>query len=62
MYSYNSMRFKWNIVQNILISAFLPQVCTVTGVGRSGGVVTVPESGMDDVSRGMVVREGGDGY
>ena len=60
MYSYNSMRFKWNIVQNILISAFLPKVCTGTGVGRSGGVVTVAGSGMDDVSGGMVVKE--DGY
>ena len=58
------MLFIWNIVQNILISAFLPKVCTVTCVGRSGGVVTVTVagSGMDDVSGGMVVREGGDGY
>ena len=62
MYSYNIMRFKWKIVQNIPISAFLPKVCAVTCVRRSGGVVTVPESGMDDVSGGMVVREGGDGY
>ena len=53
------MFFKWNIVQNMLISAFLPKVCAVTSGGRSGGVAG---SGMDDVSGGMVVREEGDGY
>ena len=67
MYPYNSMLFKWNIVQNILISCrcdntFIPKVCVVTGGGRSGGVVTVAGGGMDDVSGGMVAREGGDGY
>ena len=59
MYLYNSMFFKWNIVQNIPILAFLPKVCTVTSGERSGGVAG---GGMDDVPRGMVVREGGDGY
>ena len=53
------MCFKWNIDKNILISAFLPKVCAVTG-GRSGGMVIVAESGMDDVSAGMMVKE--DGY
>ena len=53
------MLFKWNIVPNI--SAFLPKVRAATG-GRSGGVVTVARGWMDDVSGGMVVREGGDGY
>ena len=37
-------------------------MCAVTGGGRSGGVVTVPKGGMDDVSGEMAVREGGDGY
>ena len=60
MYSYYSMLFKWNIVQNILILAFLPKVCAVTSGGRSGGMVIVAESGMDDVSAGMMVKE--DGY
>ena len=55
------MFLKRNIIQNKLISAFIPKVCAVTG-GRSGGVVTVAEGGMDDVSGGMVVREEGDGY
>ena len=45
--------------QNILISAFIPRVCAVTGGGRSGGVASC---GKDDVSGGMVVREGEDGY
>ena len=62
MYLYNSMLFKWNIVQNMLISAFIPRACAVTGGERSGGVVTVAEGRMGDVSGGMVVREGGDGY
>ena len=62
MHKHNSMLFKWNIVQDILISAFIPKVLAVTGGGRSGGVVTVAGSGMDDVSGGMVVREEGDGY
>ena len=53
------MLFKWNLVQNI--SAFLPKVRAVTG-GRSGGVVKVGRGWMDDVSGGMVVREGGEGY
>ena len=59
MYRYNSTCFKWNIDKNILISAFLPKVCAVTGGGRSGGMVIVAESGMDDVSAGMMVKEGG---
>ena len=46
--------------QNILISAFIPRVCAVTGGGRSGGVASGGKK--DDVSGGMVVREGGDGY
>ena len=56
------MFLKQNIIQNKLISAFIPKVFAVTGGGRSGGVVTVAEGGMDDVSGGMVVREEGDGY
>ena len=59
MYLYNSMFFKWNIVQNIPILAFSPKVCAVTGGGRSGGVAG---GGMGNVPGGMVVREGGDGY
>ena len=43
----------------MLISAFIPRVCVVTGGGRSGGVAG---GGMCDVSGGMVVREGGDWY
>ena len=43
----------------MLISAFIPKVCAVTGRGNSGGVAG---GRMDDVSGGMVVREGGDGY
>ena len=46
----------------MLISAFIPKGCAVTGGGRSGGVVTVAEGGKDDVSGGMVVRGNGDGY
>ena len=53
------MLFKWNIVQNMLISAFLPKVFAVTSGGRSGGVAG---GGMGNVPGGMVVREGGDGY
>ena len=66
MSSYNSMLFKWNIAQNILISCrcdntFIPKVCAVTGGGRWGGVVTIARGWVDDVSGGMVVRDGGDG-
>ena len=56
-----SMLFKWNIII-ILISTFIPVVCVVTGRGRSRGVVTVAGGGIGDVSGGMVVREGEDGY
>ena len=45
-----------------LYDSFIPNVCVVTGGGRSGGVVTVAEGGMDDVPGGMMAREGGDGY
>ena len=38
---------------------FIPKACAVTGGRRSGGVAG---GGMDDVSGGMVVKEGGDGY
>ena len=48
------MLFKW--------STFVPNVCIVTGGRRSGGVVTVAGGRMEDVSGGMVVREGGEGY
>ena len=43
----------------MLISAFIPKACAVTDGGRSGGVAG---DGQDDVSGGMAVREGGDGY
>ena len=56
-----SMLFKWNIII-ILISTFRPVVCVVAGRGRSRGVVTVAGGGIGDVSGGMVVREGEDGY
>ena len=63
----NSMLFKWNIILSeyhtiSCNNTFIPKLCAVTGGGRSGGVVTVARSWMDDVSGGMVVREGGDGY
>ena len=43
IYQYNSM------LLNMLISAFIPKVCAVTGGGRSGGVAG---GGKDDVSGG----------
>ena len=41
---------------------FVPFVCVVTGGGKSGCVVTVAGGGMDDVSRRIEVREGGEWY
>ena len=35
-------------------------MCVVTGGGKSGGVVTVAGSWMDNVSGGIVVRQEGD--
>ena len=45
-----------------LTNTFVPNVCLVTGGGRSGGVATVARGGMDNVSGGMVVREDEKGY
>ena len=56
MYTYNSMLFKWNTVQNTefkcdqMYNTFIPKVCVVTRWGRSGGVVTVARDEIGDVS------------
>ena len=42
--------------------SFIPNVCVVTGGGRSGGVVTVADGGMGDVPCGVMLKEEEDGY
>ena len=45
-----------------MYDTFIPKVCVVTRWGRSGGVVTVARDEMGDVSRGVMLKEEGDGH